>query len=106
MNVEKTELFLKHEVIEPEYSSEELLSIFSPNETGQYNMNEIIARLIDGSEFNEYKKDYGKTIICGNAKISGRRVGIVANQKINVKTKLNEIQMGGVIYSDSADKAA
>ena len=58
-----------------------------------YNMLEIISRVVDGSEFIEYKKEYGKTIVCGTAKIGGFNVGIVANQKINVKTKLNEIQI-------------
>ena len=66
-------------------------------------INEIISRIVDGSLFIEYKKEYGKTIICGTARIGGFNIGIVANQRMNVKTKLNEIQMGGVIYSDSAD---
>ncbi len=94
------------EVEEPKFDSEDLLSLFNINRVGAYNMLEVISRITDGSKFLEYKKDYGKTILCGTAKIGGFNVGIVANQKLNVKTKLNEIQMGGVIYSDSADKAA
>jgi acetyl-CoA carboxylase carboxyltransferase component len=68
-------------------------------------MMEVIRRLVDDSEFEEYKELYGQTILCGLARIEGWAVGIVANQRKIVKTKKNEMQMGGVIYSDSADKA-
>ncbi|MGC3943992.1 MAG: carboxyl transferase domain-containing protein [Chryseolinea sp.] len=71
-----------------------------------YDMQEIIDGLVDGSEFQEYKSTYGKTLICGTARIEGWSVGIVANQRKVVKTKKGEMQMGGVIYSDAADKAA
>lgn len=71
-----------------------------------YDMYEIIERLVDNSEFDEYKALYGKTIICAYARIDGWAVGIVANQRKVVKTKKGEMQFGGVIYSDSADKAA
>jgi acetyl-CoA carboxylase carboxyltransferase component len=66
----------------------------------------VIERLVDGSEFDEFKKDYGKTIVCGYGRINGWAVGIVANQRKIVKSKKGEMQMGGVIYNDSADKAA
>ena len=69
-------------------------------------MKDIIVRLIDNSEFIEYKKEYGKTIICGYARIDGWSVGIVANQRKIVKNGKGEMQIGGVIYSDSADKSA
>lgn len=69
-------------------------------------MLEIISGLIDDSEFQEYKASYGKTLICGTARIEGWAIGIVANQRKVVKTKKGEMQMGGVIYSDAADKAA
>ena len=69
-------------------------------------MKEIIARLVDKSEFEEYKEGYGQSIICGYARIDGWAVGIVANQRKMIKTKKGEMQFGGVIYSDSADKAA
>jgi acetyl-CoA carboxylase carboxyltransferase component len=69
-------------------------------------MGEIIKRLVDDSEFDEYKALYGKTILCGFARIEGWAVGIVAKQRKTVKNKKGEMQMGGVIYSDSADKAA
>ena len=91
---------------DPKYDINDLLSLFDPHSPSSYDTLELISRIVDGSEFVEYKKDYGKTITCGTAKIGGYNIGIVANQKNNVKTKLNEIQMGGVIYSDSADKAA
>ena len=71
-----------------------------------YDTLEIIKRLVDDSAFQEYKADYGKTLLCGTARIDGWAVGIVANQRKVVKTKKGEMQMGGVIYSDSADKAA
>jgi acetyl-CoA carboxylase carboxyltransferase component len=69
-------------------------------------MYQILARLLDGSEFDEYKAEYGKTIVCGYGRIDGWAVGVVANQRSVVKTKKGEMQVGGVIYSDSADKAA
>ncbi len=70
-----------------------------------YDMKEIIKRLVDNSEMEEYKKDFGKTIICAYARIDGWAVGIVANQRKMVKNAKGEMQFGGVIYSDSADKA-
>ena len=73
--------------------------------TDQYDMKAIIERLVDGSEMEEYKKDYGKTVICAYARIEGWAVGIVANQRKVSKNAKKEMQFGGVIYSDSADKA-
>jgi len=83
----------------------EIYGILPKSRADQYDMNEIIARLVDNSDFEEYKKDYGKTIICGYARIDGWAVGIVANQRKMVKNAKKEMQFGGVIYSDSADKA-
>jgi acetyl-CoA carboxylase carboxyltransferase component len=71
-----------------------------------YDMLEIIHRLTDDSQFDQYKEDYGKTILCGYGRIDGWSVGIVANQRKMVKSRKGEMQMGGVIYNDSADKAA
>ena len=71
-----------------------------------YNIKDIIANLVDDSDFNEYKADYGKTIVCGYARVDGWSVGIVANQRELVKNAKGEMQFGGVIYNDSADKAA
>lgn len=90
----------------PKENVEELYGIFPADRSKPYDTHEIIKRLVDRSEFDEYKALYGKTLVCGYARIDGWAVGIVANQREVVKTKKGEMQMGGVIYSDSADKAA
>jgi len=79
---------------------------FPTQRTDNYDVKNIINLLVDDSKFTEYKSDYGKTIVCAYARIDGWSVGIVANQRQVVKTKKGEMQFGGVIYSDSADKAA
>jgi acetyl-CoA carboxylase carboxyltransferase component len=89
----------------PKKKTEELYGIFPPDGK-PYDMVEIIERIVDNSEFEQFKEDYGKTIICGYGRIDGWAVGIVANQRKVVKTKKGEVQLGGVIYNDSADKAA
>lgn len=90
----------------PSLDPKELYGIMPVDRVKPYDMLEIIKRIADNSEFDEYKALYGKSIICGTARIDGWAVGIVANQRKVVKTKKGEMQMGGVIYSDSADKAA
>ena len=90
----------------PTKDEKEIYGLFPTDRSQTYDMAGIIERLVDNSEFDQYKKDYGKTILCGYARIDGWAVGIVANQRQVVKTKKGEMQMGGVIYSDSADKAA
>ena len=90
----------------PKENPGDIYGIFPADRSKPYDTLEIINRLVDGSEFDEYKALYGKTIICGYGRIDGWAVGIVANQRKVVKTKKGEMQMGGVIYSDSADKAA
>ena len=89
----------------PKENEEEIFGILPKQRTDQYDMNEIIKRLVDNSEFDAYKDNFGKTIICGYARINGWAVGIVANQRKVVKTANKEMQFGGVIYSDSATKA-
>jgi 3-methylcrotonyl-CoA carboxylase beta subunit len=91
---------------DPGIAGKKLLEIFPMDRVKPYDMRDIIAGLADGGELDEFKKDYGKTLICGTARINGWAVGIVANQRKIVKTAKGEMQMGGVIYSDSADKAA
>jgi len=96
---------------EPLYSAEEIYGIFSDNPAKQYDMREIIARIVDGSEFEEYRAEYGETLLCGYARIGGWAVGIVANQKKHVQTQARgsdqkRIEFGGVIYTESAEKAA
>ena len=89
----------------PVKNPNDLYGIF-PADAKPYDMVEVIERLVDGSDFDQFKQDYGKTILCGYARIDGWAVGIVANQRTIVKNKKNEMQLGGVIYNDSADKAA
>lgn len=90
----------------PKLDENELFGILPETREKPYDMKDIINRMVDNSEFDEYKEDYGKTIVCGYARIDGWSVGIVANQRIVVKSAKGEMQFGGVIYSDSADKAA
>ena len=85
---------------------DDIYGIIPDSPAKPYDVKEIIKRLVDESKFTEYKAGYGKTIFCGYARIDGWSVGIVANQRLLVKTRKGEMQFGGVIYSDSADKAA
>jgi acetyl-CoA carboxylase carboxyltransferase component len=97
--------FNRIESNEPKLDQKEIYSLV-PREGKPYNMRDLLKRLVDNSELEEYKKDYGKTIITAYARIDGWAVGIVANNRELVRTKKGEMQFGGVIYSDSADKAA
>jgi acetyl-CoA carboxylase carboxyltransferase component len=95
----------------PRYPAEEIYAIYPPDPGRQYDMHEIIARIVDGSRFDEYRAEYGKTILCGFARIDGWAVGIVANQKKNVHTVdagtgERRMEFGSVIYTEAADKAA
>ncbi|NLR77862.1 acyl-CoA carboxylase subunit beta [Chitinophaga eiseniae] len=92
--------------VEPAKPTAELDSVLPADSTRPYDMLEVIERLVDDSAFDQYKQDYGKSILCGYARIDGWAVGIVANQRKIVKSRKGEMQMGGVIYNDSADKAA
>ncbi len=89
----------------PVKNADELYGLF-PQDGKPYDIVEVIERMVDGSEFEQFKEDYGKTIVCGYGRIDGWAVGIVANQRKIVKSRKGEMQMGGVIYNDSADKAA
>jgi 3-methylcrotonyl-CoA carboxylase beta subunit len=96
---------------DPLYHPEEIYGIFSGDPAKQYDMREIIARIVDASEFEEYRAEYGETVLCGYARIGGWAVGIVANQKKHVQTQARgsdqkRIEFGGVIYTESAEKAA
>lgn len=90
----------------PKKDPKELYGIIPEGNLKPYDMLDIIERLVDNSEFDQFKQDYGKTILCGYARIDGWAVGIVANQRLICKNKKGEMQIGGVIYNDSADKAA
>ncbi|MFT2008890.1 acyl-CoA carboxylase subunit beta [Pontibacter sp. 13R65] len=98
--------FNRAEAAKPELSEQELYGLTPADRAKPYDMMDIVLRLVDKSEFDPYKDHYGQTLICGLARINGWAVGIVANQRKIVKSKKGEMQMGGVIYSDSADKAA
>ncbi|MFT6842844.1 MAG: 3-methylcrotonyl-CoA carboxylase beta subunit [Psychroserpens sp.] len=89
----------------PKENPDDIFGILPKSRAAQYDMKEIIKRLVDNSEFDEYKEGYGKTIITAYARIDGWAVGIIANQRKLVKTNSGEMQFGGVIYNDSADKA-
>ena len=97
--------FNRIETVEPKKDKNEIIGILPANRDKPYNTMEVIERLVDNSDFKEYKKGYGETIVCGYARVDGWAVGIIANQRKLVKSKKGEMQLGGVIYSDSADKA-
>ncbi|MGS0528384.1 acyl-CoA carboxylase subunit beta [Zobellia nedashkovskayae] len=97
--------YSRKEAVKPKGNPEDIFGILPASRADQYDMGEIIKRLVDDSKFEEYKEGYGKTILTGYARIDGWAVGIVANQRKVVKTTKGEMQFGGVIYSDSADKA-
>ncbi|MGE3799854.1 MAG: acyl-CoA carboxylase subunit beta [Candidatus Kapaibacterium sp.] len=99
-------LFNRIEPNPPAFPEDEMFDLLAHDRTRPYDTYELLARLIDNSELEEYKPDYGKTIICGYARIEGWAVGIVANNRNVVRNAKGEMQIGGVIYSDSADKAA
>ena len=96
--------------VEPAMAAEEIYGIYDSSPARPYDMKEILARLLDGSRFDEYKPEYGKTVICGYGRIGGFAVGIVANQKLHAQQTDHEghkrIEFGGVIYTESAEKAA
>ena len=94
------------EAKDPEKNPKEIYGLFPSDPTKPYDMLEIINRIVDSPGIQQFKEDYGKTIICGYARIDGWSIGIVANQRTIVKTKKGEVQLGGVIYNDSADKSA
>jgi acetyl-CoA carboxylase carboxyltransferase component len=94
----------------PAYAAEEIYGIYEADASRPYDMKEIIARIVDSSRFDEYKPEYGKTLICGYARIGGFAVGLVANQKLHAQQTDHEghkrMEFGGVIYTESAEKAA
>jgi acetyl-CoA carboxylase carboxyltransferase component len=90
----------------PSKPEDNIFGILSEGNTKPYNTLDLIECIVDANSFDEFKQDYGKTIVCGYARVDGWAVGIVANQRMMVKNKKGELQMGGVIYNDSADKAA
>jgi len=110
MGARPVSVFDRKEPEEPRYPAEEIYGIFDGDPARQYDMKEIIARIVDNSEFAEYKAEYGETVLCGYARIGGFAVGIVANQKTHVqqtdRAGNRRMEFGGVIYTESAEKAA
>ena len=103
--------YVRKEPAAPAYPAEELYGLYPSKGSEQYEMREILARIVDADSWTEYKQGYGRTILTGYARIDGWNVGVVANQRSVVRNRTNhqskgEIQVGGVIYSDAADKAA
>jgi 3-methylcrotonyl-CoA carboxylase beta subunit len=94
------------ETLKPAKNPDLIYDLISFDGQKQYDARDLLASVVDANSIDEYKADYGKTIVTAYARIDGRAVGIVANQRLQVRTKKQGIQMGGVIYSDSADKAA
>ena len=104
-------IFSHSKPVDPLYPANEVCGIFSGDPAKQYDMREIIARIVDGSVFEEYRAEYGETLLCGYARVGGWAVGIVANQKKHVQTLARgsdqkRIEFGGVIYTESAEKTA
>ncbi|MGM0545167.1 MAG: acyl-CoA carboxylase subunit beta [Bacteroidota bacterium] len=98
--------FNRKEAVAPARNPEEIFKIFPDDRTKPYDMNKVLECIVDEDSFTEFKKGYGQTLITGFARVDGWSVGIVANQRKVTRTKQGEMQVGGVIYSDSADKAA
>ena len=95
---------------DPSLTAEEIYGIYDPSPARPYDMKEILARVVDAGRFDEYKPEYGKTLVCGYARIGGFAVGIVANQKLHARQTDHQghkrVEFGGVIYTESAEKAA
>jgi 3-methylcrotonyl-CoA carboxylase beta subunit len=102
----KTAGFDRITSIAPAKNPAEIYGIIAADNSKPYDVLDIINSIVDANSFDEFKQDYGKTIVCGYARVDGWAVGIVANQRLIVKSKKGEMQLGGVIYNDSADKAA
>ena len=103
-------LWDRKQPVDPAFASEEIYGIYDASPARPYDMKEILARIVDESRFDEYKPEYGKTLLCGYARIGGFAVGIVANQKLHAQQTDHEghkrVEFGGVIYTESAEKAA
>jgi len=110
MGVRRQSRFNRTEPDPPAHSIEEIYGIFEADPSRQYDMKDILGRIVDGGRFDEYKPEYGETVICGFARIGGFAVGIVANQKKHVQVLDHQgqkrVEFGGVIYTESAEKAA
>jgi acetyl-CoA carboxylase carboxyltransferase component len=102
----RASVFRREAPVKPARPVADLYQIFSPDPQQRYEVRDLIHALVDGGTFQEYKAEFGKTLVCGYACLGGWQVGIVANQHHPEKTEKTGLQFGGVIYHDSADKAA
>lgn len=98
--------FSRIAAIAPAKNVSEVYQFFPEGNLRPYDMHDIIDTIVDAGSFDEFKDEYGKTLLCGYARVDGWAVGIVANQRLNIKNKKGELQIGGVLYNDSADKGA
>jgi acetyl-CoA carboxylase carboxyltransferase component len=98
--------FHRAESREPLHPADELYDLMPTNPSREYDVRHVIERLVDASEFIEYKAEYGRTLVCGYARLGGWSVGIVANQKVHIREPGRPFEVGGVIYTEAADKAA
>lgn len=98
--------FSRIEPIPPAAEKDDIYRIMAEGNSKPYDMVKLVETIVDAGSFQPFKEEYGKTIVCGYARVDGWAVGVVANQRLIIKTKKGEMQMGGVIYNDSADKAA
>ena len=98
--------FSRHAAVDPARPAENIYQIVDPNGRGSYDIRDVLACIVDAGSFDEYKAEYGQSLVCGTARIGGYPIGIVANQHQRSKSALGEFQFGGVIYVDSAEKAA
>lgn len=103
---QETAGFDRIKAVPPSKAPASIIGIFPRENLKPYNMVDIIEHIADAGSYDQFKEEYGKTILCGYARVDGWAVGIVANQRLNIKNKKGELQIGGVIYNDSADKAA
>jgi acetyl-CoA carboxylase carboxyltransferase component len=98
--------FARHPAAEPARPGTDLYSLVDPDPRREYEVRQVLDCLVDAGSFDEYKAEFGQTVVCGTARIGGFPIGIVANQHHRIRTAEGEFQFGGVLYVDSADKAA
>ena len=106
MNISRERAFVRKGVKKPRFPAADIPALCYPPESTAFNILELLARLLDDSDFDEYKAEYGQSLVCGTGRLGGYAVGVVANQKITTRSAKGEMHMGGVIYSEAADKAA
>lgn len=102
----RAEVFRREDPIEPSESIESILDVVTPDPRHEYDAHDLLTRIVDGGSLQEYKAEYGRTLVCGYARIGGFQVGVLANQRTTQKTGTGELELGGALYHETADKAA